>query len=55
MISNEHEVLVLYGSQTGQSEAIAKIIEERCIRLDLRVKLFVLNDYEKKVDERFIC
>uniref|UniRef100_F1KY31 Methionine synthase reductase n=1 Tax=Ascaris suum TaxID=6253 RepID=F1KY31_ASCSU len=48
MISNEHEVLVLYGSQTGQSEAIAKIIEERCIRLDLRVKLFVLNDYEKK-------
>uniref|UniRef100_A0A914ZRI6 Methionine synthase reductase n=1 Tax=Parascaris univalens TaxID=6257 RepID=A0A914ZRI6_PARUN len=48
MVSNEHEVLVLYGSQTGQSEAIAKVIEERCIGLDLRVRLFVLNDYERK-------
>ncbi|KHN72571.1 Putative methionine synthase reductase [Toxocara canis] len=48
MLTSENNLLILYGSQTGQSEAIAKLIEERCIRLGICTRLFVLNDYEKK-------
>ncbi|VDD87971.1 unnamed protein product [Enterobius vermicularis] len=36
--------LILYGSQTGQSKAVAEILAERCRRLGLETALFELDD-----------
>ena len=40
--------LILYGSQTGQSKAVAEILAERCRRLGLETALFELDEFEEK-------
>ncbi|MFH4974200.1 hypothetical protein AB6A40_000909 [Gnathostoma spinigerum] len=44
----ENDFLVVYGSQTGQSEAIANIIIDRSIQLGLSPRLHVLNESGRK-------
>lgn len=44
------ELHIVYGSQTGQSEAIAKIIYERAVNISLTPQLYILNDFENKVN-----
>ena len=43
------QFLLLYGSQTGQAQAIAEEIRDRAVERDLVPNLYCLSQTEKKV------
>ena len=49
MAGSERSFLLLYGSQTGQAEAIAGLIQERAIELGYFPRLCCLSQTEKEV------
>nr|XP_002741834.2 PREDICTED: methionine synthase reductase-like [Saccoglossus kowalevskii] len=57
IMSNKNRFLLLYGSQTGQAEAIAEEIQEDAENHGLKADLFCLSQTEKKfniVDEKCV-
>uniref|UniRef100_A0A0N5ANG9 Methionine synthase reductase n=1 Tax=Syphacia muris TaxID=451379 RepID=A0A0N5ANG9_9BILA len=49
MSKQDAKFLIFYGSQTGQSEAISKILVDKCQQLGLDPELYQLNDFQDKV------
>ena len=45
--ASSDEILVLYGSQTGNAQAIAEKLNERLLQENFNVTLKVLNQYDK--------
>ena len=45
--ASSDEILVLYGSQTGNAQAIAEKLNERLLQENFNVTLKVLNHYDK--------
>lgn len=47
--SSEKQFLLLYGSQTGQAEAISEIIRDQAVAKGFQLELHCLDKSEKKV------
>ena len=46
--AEDGDCLILYGSQTGQSESISSAVLSEMLNLGLRARLFPLNELDKK-------
>lgn len=45
----QNKFLILYGSQTGQAEAISEEIADNAEKINLKSERFCLNDINRKV------
>ena len=50
-VGDDKRFLILYGSQTGQAQAIAEDFHESSEKYGLTSSIFCLSDSEKKVEE----
>ena len=48
-LQNKHDLLIVYGSQTGQAEAISEEIFDKAIQRNINAVRFCLSDLDKKV------